>query len=111
MKQYVEINGVNFELSDEINFRCHVNSRNYHFPALYNCYEKPSYRKVSIYEEWFKWFEATKQNEEWQYKATFGVRSYNTNVFTLGITLVYEQVWYYLEIFPTRNVAHKLIVC
>lgn len=107
-KNYIEIGGRTFELSHDINFTNHVNSNNYHYPSLYNVYNNPSSTKVRIYEDWFTWFDLLKSAEPWQYKETFGVRSYNTNFFTLGITVFVNNVWYYLEIFPTRNIANKL---
>lgn len=108
MKEYIEIAGRTFEIGDEISFRNHVNSSNYHYPSLYKCYSSPSYRKVAIYKDWFTWFDINKRAEKWQYKETIGVRSYNTYFFTLGITMYDGHEWYYLEIFPSRNIAHRL---
>ena len=108
MKNYVTIAGRNFELGSEISFTNHVNSNHYHLPKFYKAYAKPSIAKVQIYEDWFTWFDINKCAEDWQYTETIGVRSHNTYSFTLGITMFDGCDWWYLEIYPTRKIAHRL---
>ena len=109
MKQYIEINHEQFEVSHAKKFFEHVNSSNYHHKSLYKCYTRPSSSKVRIYERWFTWFDVTKDNTEtWEYQQTFGVRTFNTFMITLGMTIRVNGQWYYIVITPSRKIAFEL---
>ena len=109
MKEYIEINGITFELSHVRKFFDHINSGEYHHKSLYQMYHSPSMEKVRIYEKWFTWFDTTKDDvQEWEYSQTFGCRSANTFIFTIGMTMRYQGTWYYIVITPSRNIAFIL---
>lgn len=66
--------------------------------TLTDCYTKPSATKISIYNEWLHWAVENGITH-------FGVRSYNTNIFTLQGLATVDGVDYVLNITPTSNKA------
>ena len=67
--------------------------------TLDDCYTRPSATKQSIYWDWLMW--ANDNNVQY-----FGVRSYNSNMFTLQGMVEIDGLYYILEITPTRNTAY-----
>lgn len=108
MKNTVTIFGRDFELGREIDFLTHINSGNYSRPSLYKCYAQPSTRKVKIYEDWYTWLDVNRCEHDWQYPSKIGVRSFNSTFFTIGITVFDGSEYYYIEVFPSRQIAHRL---
>ena len=66
--------------------------------TLYDCYERPSATKVSIYNDWLKW---ASDNNVYH----FGVSSYNAHTFTLQGLLEYEGKTFLLSISASANKA------
>lgn len=76
MTKYTTINGVEFEthkskLPQDLIY-------NHKTKTLWQCYEKPSKIKESIYYDWLEWFDQTEN------VYSFGITSYNVFNFTLG---------------------------
>ena len=67
------------------------------FDRLESCYARPSQAKVSIYYNWFNTI-ANDSNI-----LSFGVGSYNCNIFTINSIIELQNKKYYLHITPTRN--------
>ena len=76
MKEFVEFNGVIFEVKKPIDILT-VKPRK----SLYQCYKEPSRAKESIYRYWSDYVFNT-----FDYVENFGIESYNVNMFTLGWT-------------------------
>ena len=72
--------------------------------SLYDCYNRPSTAKQHIFNDWKEW--ANKNNIE-----HFGVRSYNTSIFTLeGIYYNKENnTNYYIYITPNYHYAYEIL--
>lgn len=108
MKKDIKINYEVFELCKPLNFYDVVN----HFKGdgvdLYDCYNKPSVRKQSIYDSWHDWFKSLISEED-EYRFKFGISSYNTSIFTLNALIKYCGKWYYIHITPTHNLAYPLM--
>ena len=99
----ITINGVTFEQKKSINSneKLIYNGRN-----LYDCYNKPSYRKQAIYEDWEKWY------YQFDYDDRLGritIYSYNTNMFTLIMAIKYNNKCYHLYITPAYNYIMEII--
>lgn len=67
--------------------------------TLADCYTKPSFAKLSIYNEWLKWSVENNINH-------FGVSSYNTFGFSLQGLATVNGVDYVLSITPSSNKAY-----
>lgn len=65
---------------------------------LYECYDRPSTRKQDIYKSWCEWaYNCDKVK-------SFGIRSYNTNIFTLqGYVMFNDYSYGIIDITPTHN--------
>ena len=95
MKQ-ININGVVFELTKPIKELPHYNGT-----RLEDCYNKPSYAKQNIYEWWKNWY-----YNNFDYENRIGsltVHSYNCNMFTLTMGIIYNGKKYHLYITPSHN--------
>ena len=76
MKKEVIINDRAFTLKKaKVELRPNFITRN-----LYECYEKPSITKQSIYNDWLDWYMEEDNNFILKH---FSVNSYNVNMFTL----------------------------
>lgn len=64
--------------------------------TIYDCYTRPSTRKMYIWEYWNNWFI---DQEAWLY----GVKSYNSNIFTITGMINHKGTLYYVVITPTRQ--------
>lgn len=96
-KQYIDIYGKEFLLSGTIDHVPSVIQR-----TIFECYDKPSSTKQSIYNNWEKWF-------IYNGILNFGVESYNCNFFTLGSVCVYDGKRYYLYITRSYNRCYEII--
>ena len=76
MTKYTTINGVEFETYKSKYTQGLID--NHKTKTLWQCYEKPSKIKESIYYDWLEWFEQTDNVYE------FGITSSCWNNFTLG---------------------------
>ena len=99
MKKFIEIDGIYFEVQRQ-HIACGIGERMKQ-RTLEQCYNKPSMRKKAIYSDWWHW---SKRND----LQLFGVRSYNTNVFTLECLYITanDGNMYYLEITPCNKRAY-----
>lgn len=64
--------------------------------ALYNCYEKPSYRKQNIYNYWDKWFKEC-------HSPCYGIRSYNCMMFTLSGIIHFDDLALHGIVYITKT--------
>lgn len=96
MKHYITINNERFELK-----KSKFGGRPiYHALDIFEAYERPSYIKERIFNEWKKWA----YDSEVDY---FGINSYNCNMFTLtGQWTDNDGVDYYLYITKTKQEAY-----
>ena len=91
----IELKGIIFEVQKAIKGTLYYSGRD-----LYDCYNKPSYAKQGIYEWWKKWY------NNFEYKNRVGiitVHSYNSNIFTLTMGIIYNGKQYHLYITPSHN--------
>lgn len=65
--------------------------------SLFDCYDRPSNKKIEI---WFGWKEELENTFE---NVKTWVHSYNKNVFTIGFTGYYQGVNYTGIIYPTHH--------
>ena len=73
------------------------------FDRLESCYARPSQAKTSIY---YNWFNTIANNSN---ILSFGVGSYNCNIFTINAIIELHNKKYYLHITPTRNECYEVI--
>lgn len=98
MKNIITIGNEEFEVKKAINFM-----PNYKRTAIFSAYNSPSQIKIDIYRYWENW--ASENNIE-----SFGIQSYNTNMFTLsGITYI-DGTFYDIYITKTRQEVRPIIV-
>ena len=90
-KEKILINGVEFE-----KVRGSVNDINTNLKDIYQCYDRPSQAKVSIYNDWCD-FAKKVDASNW------GIASYNANIFTFDFCFKYEDKKYYAHITPCHN--------
>ena len=93
MKRTFKLNGKVFDVKSDIHDEVTINCRD-----LYSCYDNPSIYKRAIWSEWAAWFMSMNCFR-------FGVRSFNTFMFTIE-ALVYVEEFEsdcYLLITPTRQ--------
>ena len=107
MSRTMEINGVTFELTAPRKPK-HLEDvirrlDRYAHRTIWECYERPSETKESIYKKWLDWY--TDQGEEIDY---FGVSSYNSMCFTLQ-ALYFDGVFYY-ELRITRDYNRAILI-
>lgn len=98
MKKNITIDNRTFEVKRSK----YANANNlyrYSHRGIYQCYDRPSTTKVEIYHDWEKWV----YMNDVEY---FGIKSYNSNIFTLQGLINYQGQIYILEITPTRNTAY-----
>lgn len=96
MKKYLEINGHGFEVKKPINAIPVISRRD-----LSDCYARPSVVKQAIYDNWSRWFVYCNSTQ-------FGVRSYNTNMFTIEGIVEHEGTTYYVYISKTREEIYPI---
>lgn len=92
----IEIKGIIFEVQKTIEDTLYYSGRN-----LYDCYNKPSYAKQKVYELWEDWY-----YNNFDYDNRVGsltVHSYNSNIFTLTMGIIYNGKQYHLYITPSHN--------
>lgn len=95
----IEINGVKFELQSKKIVLPTVEL--YPHRTIWDCYNRPSATKVSIYEKWLHY-----ASEVGAYG--FTVSSSNRHVFTLDFQFKYNNVNYHAHITPAHNYLYKL---
>ena len=102
-KKFISLNGKTFQLKQR-NFKNQVPVEDV-IPMIISsskmldeCYQRPSTTKQVIFNNWFDWFcECDKVHG-------FGIRSYNTNIFTLQGYIIFNDYSYgILDITPTHN--------
>lgn len=97
----IKLNGRVFKVCKSIS-PSDVDSR-YFGRTLDECYAKPSHMKELIYHEWANWFKTFRD-------CNFGVRSYNSNIFTLtGIILTDDFTPYLVTIYPTHQEVYPIV--
>ena len=101
MKQ-ININGTNFEIKKPIKKLPY-----YRGTRLDDCYDKPSYAKLTIYWDWCNWFNTFDYNNK---IGNITVHSYNTFMFTLTMAVKYNDKIYHLYITPSHNYASEVIM-
>ena len=73
------------------------------FDRLESCYNRPSQAKISIYHTWYN----TIANDS--DILSFGVGSYNCNIFTINSIIKLHNKKYYLHITPTKNECYQVV--
>lgn len=73
------------------------------FDKLESCYNRPSQAKINIYNTWYN---TIANNSD---ILSFGVGSYNCNIFTINAIIKLHNKNYYLHITPTRNECYEVI--
>lgn len=103
-KKYLTVNGVEFELKQRNLTKCkeveyYIDSIVSSSRMLDDCYERPSQRKQAIFDSWWSWY------KECDNVFGFGIRSYNTNIFTLQGYICLDSAWNIgiIDITPTHN--------
>lgn len=99
MKQ-ITINEIKFELKKSINHVPHYTIRN-----LSDCYNKPSIYKERIYEQWLDFYNTLPYEQQFYYPS---IRSFNCNIFTLEMIVIYNNKLHYLVITPSHNYAYPI---
>ena len=79
MKRIFNLNGVDFTVCKDIDHDIIISCKD-----LYSCYDRPSTRKQAIWTDWCNWFMSMNC---WR----FGVRSYNTSIFTIEAIVYVEE--------------------
>lgn len=102
-KKFISLNGRTFQLKQR-NFKNQVPVEDVlpmivtSSKSIDDCYKKPSGIKRIIYTDWVNW------SIECDKVYGFGIRSYNTNIFTLqGYVMFNEYSYGILDITPTHN--------
>lgn len=96
MKKYAQLNGINFEV---VNLK--TDNRQGKTNNIYEYYEKPSDRKLKIWEDWEKFF---KDMEKAGMSVEWWIESYNVRIFTINaVVKVSEGLTWYFRITPTHN--------
>lgn len=101
----IEIKGIIFELQKPIILENNENM-SYLGTRLEDCYNKPSYRKQAIYEDWENWYYQFDYEDR---LGAFTVYSYNTTMFTLTMAIRYNGKEYHLYITPSHNYIYEII--
>lgn len=71
---------------------------------IFEAYNQPSIAKLNIWESWhYKFRHST------AYIANLWIMSKNTFMFTIGCYVETPEGAYFLEIYPTRQVAHRIV--
>lgn len=101
MKEVVKIGGVEFTIIGEQSWVTKYASQK----DLFDCYTRPSARKIGIWKSWVQWFDKYVDYEQ------IGVRSYNANFFTIDAIGYVPQLndCYYFYITSTRHELIKLV--
>lgn len=95
----IKINGVKFELQSK---EIVLPTVNYHpHRTIWDCYNRPSSTKVSIYESWLRY--ATEINAY-----GFTVSSYNCSFFSLEFQFTHEGIMYHAYITHAHNYLYKI---
>ena len=95
----IEIKGVTFELQDKEIVLPIVEL--YPHRTIWDCYNRPSDTKVSIYESWLRY--ATEVDAY-----GFTVSSYNCNFFSLEFQFKHAGIRYHAHITPCHNYLYKI---
>ena len=94
----IEINGVTFEVHKS-SMVSTVYLDRYAGRGINDCYERPSYSKKYIYNNWLEWATATGVQQ-------FGISGYNGFQFTLQGIIEIDGVTYVLHITKSANKAY-----
>ena len=93
------LNGIPFEL--DLKYPSHNKKVGYH-GDIEEAYERPSSRKIAIYNEWWHWFK--------QHNGACGVSSKNCNFFTISGYVEDENgKLYHCYITPAHNYCDEII--
>ena len=102
-KKFISLNGETFQLKQR-NFKNQVPVEDVipmiisSSKMLDDCYQRPSQAKQHIFNSWFEW--ACNCDKVYG----FGIRSYNTNIFTLqGYVMFNDYSYGILDITPTHK--------
>ncbi len=101
MKKHVVIAGREFRVCNDIHLDTkHVSSRD-----IWDCYNKPSVTKITIWKSWYNWFYNNLHDVD------MGVCSYNCMMFTIEAVAYVEELgdYYYFYITKTRQEIYKLV--
>ena len=107
-KRVVNIADRDFTVGCDFTVDCDVPSfdkENISFRDLWDCYDRPSDTKVSIWKSWCNWFYNNLDC------INVGVCSYNCTMFTIEAVAYVEELddYYYFYITKTRQEIHKLV--
>ena len=92
--------------NEEFKFKGVINTQDLKglkFNRLESCYNRPSQAKRSIY---YSWFNDISNNSD---ILSFGVGSFNCNIFTINSIIDINDKRYYLHITPSKNECYEVI--
>lgn len=105
MKEQKMIHGVVFDVKHVTPNELHQMAQRIisNVKTLDECYQRPSIIKRAIYNTWFDWFESLVD------MYSFGIDTYNTNVFTLSGVLEYSfGMVEVIHITPTKHILYTV---
>ena len=104
-QKYIEINGVEFELVkgsiDTVGEWQKVFSRSHRYDNIFKAYNKPSARKVAIWNGWKEWADAM--------PCKLWIESRSCNFFTIGGFTEWNNKRYWLRITRCHNYAREVL--
>ena len=98
-KQYINIDGEYFTIENKTATRSNLYAR-----TLYQCYDKPSFAKINIYDFWYDYFSKNGAKD-----FNHGIVSYNCMQFTYGGYIEYNNQLYYAHITKAYNRLYKVV--
>jgi hypothetical protein len=106
MAKTLTINGVNFEVKtprkNKLSLESVINTLDRNAGrTIYDCYDRPSEVKLSIYNEWLDWYTGC-DDDTVDY---FGVSSYNGFNFSLQALAEVDGYYYLISITKANNTA------
>ena len=110
------INGIVFEVVNSKKYPTTVESVNRYMDrftgrSLWDCYDRPSEIKESIWDNWRYWMHDSNVNENEYSVQYMQVSSYNSMMFTIDALVFDKQdyIKYFLHITPTHNYAYPVV--
>ena len=103
MRETKSINGVTFQVYHvEGNIEQMASDVIRRSKRLHDCYDRPSARKLIIYNEWMKWGRGVEN------LYTFDIDTYNTNIFTLSGVIENDDSIEVIHITPTKHILYTV---
>lgn len=91
---------------DEFNYKGTMSkdyAYNQNYRTLFQCYNKPSLAKMSIYNDWFN------DLDKYTNIKMYGINGCNAHLITLNAIVEYKKTLYYLDIHKSRYDIYELL--